>query len=289
MKNLKTEVMSKNSQILVIDFMNQAHRARSGFQMGPAPVVFNFFRQFKALVDEFKPNRVYVVLEGRPVKRYELLPEYKATRKIAEDDPKYAELQRFFGQKEQIVDLLSKYFPVSVVRHPTSECDDTIANLVRRSSTAVPWVIASSDTDFIQLLQERDNLKLYNPVRKAYVDAPDYPYVTWKALRGDATDNVPGIPGVGDKTAEKLASDPDLLSEFLSKPEVAPLFERNYGLINFMEWSDEEREMMTSSAPTKDWDTVKTVFENYGFGSIVKDESWRKFTQTFDALWGSNV
>jgi len=275
--------------ILCVDFMNQCHRARSGFKLGPAPVVFNFFRQFKALVDEFKPNRVYVVLEGRPVKRHEALSAYKANRVISEDDPRRSELLKFFAQKDSIVELLVKYFPVSVVRHPTSECDDTIANLVRRSSTAVPWVIASSDTDFIQLLQERDNLKLYNPVRKAYVDAPDYPYVTWKALRGDATDNVPGIPGVGDKTAEKLASDPDLLSEFLSKPEVAPLFERNYGLINFMEWSDEEREMMTSSAPTKDWDTVKTVFENYGFGSIVKDESWRKFTQTFDALWGSNV
>lgn len=269
--------------------MNQCHRARSGFKLGPAPVVFNFFRQFKALVDEFKPSRVYVVLEGRPVKRHEALAEYKANRVISEDDPRRSELLKFFAQKDSIVELLVKYFPVSVVRHPTSECDDTIANLVRRSSTAVPWVIASSDTDFIQLLQERDNLKLYNPVRKAYVEAPDYPYVTWKALRGDASDNVPGIPGVGDKTAEKLASDPDLLSEFLSKPEVAPLFERNYGLINFMEWSDEEREMMTSSAPTKDWDTVKTVFENYGFGSIVKDESWSKFTQTFDALWGSNI
>lgn len=268
--------------------MNQCHRARSGFKMGPAPVVFNFFRQFKALVDEFKPNRIYVVLEGRPVKRHEALSEYKANRIVAENDPKHAELMKFFSQKDVIVDLLTKYFPVSVVRHPTSECDDTIANLVRRSSTAIPWVIASSDTDFIQLLQERDNLKLYNPVRKEFVEAPDYPYVTWKALRGDATDNVPGIPGVGDKTAEKLASDPDLLSEFLSKPSVAPLFERNYELISFMEWSDEDREMMTSSAPSKDWQSVKTVFENYGFSSIVKDEAWAKFTKTFDALWGSD-
>ena len=272
--------------ILCIDFMNQCHRARSGFKLGPAPVVFNFFRQFKALVDEFNPNRVYVVLEGRPVKRHEALAEYKANRVIAEDDPRREELLKFFAQKDVIVDLLTKHFPVSVVRHPTSECDDTIANLVRRSSTAIPWVIASSDTDFIQLLQERDNLRLYNPVRKEFVEAPDYPYVTWKALRGDATDNIPGIPGVGDKTAEKLASDPDLLSAFLNKPEIAPIFERNYELISFMEWSDEDRSLMTSSTPAKDWQTVKSVFENYGFSSIVKDESWSKFVKTFDVLWG---
>lgn len=272
--------------ILCIDFMNQVHRARSGFKLGPAPVVFNFFRQFKALVDEFKPNRVYVVLEGRPVKRHEALSEYKANRIVEEDDPKYKELQKVFAQKDVIVDLLNKHFPVSVVRHPTSECDDTIANLVLRSSTAIPWVIASSDTDFIQLLQERDNLKLYNPVRKEFVKAPDYPYVTWKALRGDATDNIPGIPGVGDKTAEKLASDPELLAEFLSKPETASIFTRNYELINFMEWSDEEREMMTSSSPMKNWDVVKGVFQDYGFSSLVKEETWQKFTGAFEHLWG---
>jgi len=272
--------------ILCIDFMNQCHRARSGFKMGPAPVVFNFFRQFKALVDEFKPNRVYVVLEGCPVKRHETLSEYKANRIVAENDPKHSELMKFFSQKDVIVDLLTKYFPVSVVRHPTSECDDTIANLVKRSSTAIPWVIVSSDTDFIQLLQEKDNLKLYNPVRKEFVKSPDYPYVTWKALRGDATDNISGIPGVGDKTAEKLASDPDILAEFLAKPGVAALFERNYDLISFMEWSETDRDLMTSSDPTKDWQSVRSIFENYGFSSIVKDEAWLKFIKTFDVLWG---
>lgn len=266
--------------------MNQCHRARSGFLMGPAPVVYNFFRQFKALVDQFNPTRVYVVLEGRPVKRHEALTEYKANRIVEADDPKYAELQKFFSQKEVIVELLSKYFPVSVVRHPTSECDDTIANLVKRSSSAVPWVIASSDTDFIQLLQEKDNLKLYNPVRKEFVKAPDYPYVTWKALRGDATDNIPGIAGVGDKTAEKLASDPEKLSEFLSRPEVASIFTRNYDLINFMEWSDEERDQMTSSSPSKNWANVRTAFEEFGFKSITKDDSWEKFIGSFEHLWG---
>jgi len=266
--------------------MNQCHRARSGFLMGPAPVVYNFFRQFKELVDQFNPTRVYVVLEGRPVKRHEALAEYKANRIVEADDPKYVELQKFFSQKEVIVELLSNYFPVSVVRHPTSECDDTIANLVKRSSSAVPWVIVSSDTDFIQLLQEKDNLKLYNPVRKEFVKAPDYPYVTWKALRGDATDNIPGITGVGDKTAEKLASDPEKLSEFLSRPEVASIFTRNYDLINFMEWTDEERGQMTSSSPSKNWANVRTAFEEFGFKSITKDGSWEKFTGSFEHLWG---
>ena len=275
--------------ILAIDFMNIAHRARSGFKLGPAPVVFNFFRQFKSLIDRFKPNRVYVVLEGKPIQRYEALAEYKANRKVEADDPRAEELAQFFKQKDVIVDLLTKYFPVSVVRHPTSECDDTIANLIRTSSTAVDWVIVSSDTDFTQVLHDRPNVRLYNPVQDKFVEAPtDYDYCVWKALRGDATDNIPGIPGVGDKTAAKLASDPNLLAEFIYRPEVKPIFERNYNLVRFQEWSEEERLQMTSSSPTADWDAIKSVFEGYGFNSMVKDGSWQKYVSSFENLWGNN-
>jgi DNA polymerase-1 len=255
--------------------------------MGPAPVVFNFFRQFKSLIDEFKPSRVYVVLEGHPVKRYELLSEYKATRKIDESDPKYEELQKFFKQKNEIVDLLSKRFPVSVVRHSTSECDDTIYNLINRSSTAIPWTVVSNDTDFIQLIQEFSHVKVWNPIKKQFLEAPDaYDYVTWKSLRGDGSDNIPGIPGVGDKTAAELAENPDKLQEFLSDSSNASQFERNYNLISFRKWSEEERMEMTSSSPEKNWDDVKDFFSGYGFNSIVKEDSWKKFVDSFDPMWG---
>ena len=274
--------------ILCIDFMNQCHRARSGFQVGPAPVVFNFFRQFKSLVDQFKPNRVYVVLAGRPVKRYELLPEYKATRRVEEDDPKYAELQKFFKQKDHIVDLLTKHFPVSVVRHPTSECDDTIYNLIDRSTTAVPWTVVSNDSDFTQLIQKYSHVKVWNPIKKEYLEAPeDYDYITWKSLRGDGSDNIPGIPGIGDKTAADLATDPDKLARFLSDPNNAAQFQRNYELISFKEWTEGERMEMTSSSPICNWDAVKVAFDVYGFKSIVKEEAWNKFIGSFSSLWGS--
>ena len=275
--------------ILAIDFMNQAHRARSGFQLGPAPVVYNFFRQFKSLVDKFKPARIYIGLEGRPVHRYEALSEYKANRKIEPDDPRAKELEKFFKQKDVIVDLLQKHFPVSVVRHPTCECDDTLANLVKRSSATVDWILVSSDTDFIQLLQDHSNLKLYNPVQKKFVEAPEYDYVVWKSLRGDATDNIPGIPGIGDKTAEKIAIDSVLFKEYVSKPEAESIFSRNYDLIKLKEWSEDEAVQMTSSTPSKNWDSVKEVFAGYGFNSMVKEGSWEKFTTSFNSLWASNI
>ena len=272
--------------ILCIDFMNMAHRARSGFTSGEHAVVYNFFRQFKALVDQFKPNRVYLALEGRPVHRHEAMVEYKANRVMVEDDPRREELMKFFKQKDTILKLLSENFPVSCVRHPTSEADDTIYNLIKTSSTAVPWTIVSSDTDFIQALQEFPHISLYNPVKKYFVNSPDHPYITWKALRGDPSDNIPGIPGVGDKTAEKLACDPEALADFLSDPLKAEVFQRNYDLISFRSWSDEERMEMTSSSPKKDWNSVRTVFTDMGFQSITKDGSWEKFVSPFESLWG---
>ncbi len=272
--------------ILVVDFMNMCHRAKSGFLMGPAPVVYNFFRQFKALIDQFEPTQVYVVLEGRPVKRYELLPEYKANRKVKEDDPKYVELQKFFRQKDEIVELLSNNFPVSVVRHETSECDDTIYNLIKKSAAVESWVVVSNDSDFTQLLQEFNHVKVWNPMKKEYVVAPqNYDYVTWKSLRGDDSDNIPGILGIGDKKAAVLASDPDKLLKFLSNPDNANVFLRNHNLISFCSWSTSERMEMTSTSPEKCWTIVKSSFDGHGFKSLTNEVSWAKFTRSFERLW----
>jgi len=272
-------------QILVIDFMNLCHRARSGFLMGPAPVVYNFFRQFKSLVDQFKPDKIYVVLEGRPTHRYQLLPEYKATRKVDEDDPKYVELQKFFKQKDEIVELLSTRFPVSVVRYGTSECDDTIYNLIKHSSAEIPLTVVSNDSDFIQLLQEFNHVKIWNPMKKEYVIAPEnYDYVTWKSLRGDSADNIPGVPGIGDKRAADLAADPDKLSTFLSNPIHAEIFSRNHDLISFKSWSNDERLEMTSTYPTSEWNEVKIAFDRHGFKSLTQEGNWEKFVGSFERL-----
>jgi 5'-3' exonuclease len=275
----------KSMTILALDFMNLAHRARSGFQAGDHAVVFNFFRQFKSLVDQFKPSRVYIILEGKPVDRYELLAEYKANRKVAEDDPRRKELDSFFRQKDVILELL-KYFPACVAKHPRYECDDTIANLAKHSWTTVPWTIVSSDTDFTQLLNTCEHVSIWNPVKKEYVATPDYDYVTWKSLKGDSSDNIPGIPGCGEVTATKLVSDPEALEKYLQDPARAEVFARNYELISFREWTDEDRQGMTSSVGTKDWSAVLAKFEEFGFKSITKPESWTKFVSAFEHLWG---
>lgn len=279
-------------KILCIDGFNFLHRARAGFNMGDYPVVFNFFRNLRAQIELHKPTRVYFVLEGHPHRRYDLLPEYKANRRIEGDitDPavakKRAELESFFRQTDLIIELLKKYFPISVVRHPEYECDDVIYNLIKQSSTAVPWVVVSNDTDFTQLLNEFNHVKVYNPMSKTYVEEPPFDYVTWKALRGDGSDNIPGLPGIGDKTAEDLVNDPDKLKALFQNQELAKMFLRNHQLIKFPTWSEVDSLQMTCSQPVRDWDSVAQKFEEWLFRSMLKEGAWQKYTGTFEQLWG---
>lgn len=283
---------------LIIDGHNFMHRARAGFQLGDYSIVFNFFRNLRALVEMHAPSRVVFVLEGHPKKRYEMMPEYKANRKIEvtgdgeavnpKDEKRLEDMKNFFRQKELIVDLLKKHFPVSVVRHPDHECDDVIYNLIRKSTTAIPWIVASNDSDFTQLLNEFNHVKLYNPMTKSFVEAPQYDYISWKALRGDGSDNIPGIPGIGDKRAQELleSKGSGLRDFFEANPGAAEQFNRNYELIKFHTWTDEEGNAMTSSEPSRDWDAVAAKFAEWDFKSILKDKSWDKFRSTFEPLWG---
>jgi len=275
--------------ILCIDGSNFLHRSRAGLNVGDHYVCFNFFRSLRAIVGMFEPNRVYFVLDGAPVQRRNVFPDYKANRKIdAADTTRIEEMQRFYAQCNLIIELLRKRFPVSVVHHADHEADDIIYNLIKRGSKGIDWTVASNDSDFIQLLDNFENVSVYNPMKKKYVFAPTYDYVLWKSLRGDPSDNIPGIPGIGDKRAEKLVSDLSVMKKFLSEsPSRASDFARNHDLIKFIDISIEDMSKMTSSEPTRDWDDVRAQFDEWKFASITNEESWKKFVTTFDVLWNS--
>lgn len=274
--------------VLVIDGQNFLHRARVGPQTDVS-VVQNFFRQLKAIVEQFEPSRVYFTREGRPVRQLEAIPEYKANRVIDTSTPKGIErkaiIDRFLAQAIEAVAYLAAWFPVSVMRHPHHEADDLVYSLVANASSAADFVIVSTDTDFIQVLQEFKNVRLYNPTTKSYVSAPEYDYVYWKALRGDATDNVSGLPGVegDDRLAALLLSDASALERLFSAH--GEQFQRNVDAIRLKRFSEAECLDVESSEPTRDWDAVRRAFEARGLSMVVKEPYWSKFVAVFDKLW----
>jgi len=284
-----------NRHVLIIDGMNFLHRARSGFAMGPAPVVYNFMRNFRAIVEQFAPDYIYFVLEGHPQQRIDALPQYKANRQVEADSAAHEEQKKFFKQVDHIIELLGVSFPVRVVRHPELECDDVIYDLVSDPTWIIDdsypdpyelkYTVVSNDSDFTQLLCEFDNVSVYNPMLKKYVEKPDYDYVTWKALRGDGSDNIPGIPGIGDVTATKAMDDPELLREILSRNGAAEIFQRNVNLIKFITIKDTEKGKVEHLGVMwnthKSWEPLRQAFEKYGFQSLLKPEAWQKYIGTF--------
>ena len=267
------------TEILILDAYNLFHRARSGFKAGDYPIIFNFFRGLRPLIEKFKPEHAYLVLEGSPRRRLAECVEYKGNRPKMPSE----EHEAFRRQITKISELVEKYFPISVVHHPYFEADDIINHLAL-SHGPKKTVVVSSDTDFIQML-DVESIQLYNPMKKSFIERVDYDYVSWKALRGDAADNIPGIKGIGDKTAEKLVKDSLLFEKKIGNdPVKLAQYHRNVELIQFHEITDDDLRLLSFSNKDSDWESVKAEFENMEFSSMTNNKAWKKYTSTFSCL-----
>ena len=269
-------------KVILFDGMNLIHRARSGFMKGEDAIVFSFFRSLKPLVEKFQPDKAYFVLEGKPKHRSDLLPEYKAQRSRAPDD--------FWRQANDIRDILGS-LPIIQIRHPDYECDDVIANLAKHHvEEGHDVVVISNDSDFIQLHDCLDNskFKIWNPMRKKFVERPPHNYLEWKSLRGDGADNIPGIKGVGDKTATKFMNNADLKEACLNKPGNREVFERNKKLIEFHWFADTSSDLVNEGSEVKyPVVSMNKVYESFvvrKFGSMINQKYWKKFYAAFEVL-----
>jgi hypothetical protein len=192
-------------------------------------------------------------------------------------------LVSFHRQKNVIIELMENYLPVVCVQHPDYEADDVMAELAHQHE-GDQVALVSGDSDMIQVLQETSWVKLWHPIKKEFLKAPEYNYVSWKALRGDPTDDIPGIPGVGDKTADKLMSDPAAKEEFfLQKAGARDIYSRNLDLVRLHRLGDD---MLTLNVRPGlvDWGELKQAFESFGFKSMLKEKTWNKYVATFECV-----
>jgi len=276
-------------KVLIVDGYNMIHRCRfqwgGGLAKGDNQIVYNFFRTFKATVTQFQPDVVYFPLDGTPKVRLDLDSEYKANRKIDESDPEVVAYWKYFReQKREIIRSLRENYPVRVVYHPENECDDLIYYLVKHHHYNDDVTIVSSDTDFIQILNEfSDNVKLYNPVAKKYRENTPYDYVAWKAMVGDKADNIPGVRGVGKIGAEKILLKKGGLQEKLLSDKFRESYESSYKLIKFLDLKEEESNIMITSSDL-DINAIESDFEMMNFNSMLKADYLESYEQEFSRL-----
>jgi DNA polymerase-1 len=212
-------------RLLIVDGHAYAYRAFHAIRGlrspsgAPTNAIYGFVKMLAKMRVVVGPTHLMVVWDGGlSAERTAVLPEYKAQRPDMPDDLK--------PQLDEIASYLKAAGVASFCRDGV-EADDYIACLARRAADAgMAVVIASADKDFMQLVSAR--VGLLNPgdksetvwtdeqVRAKSGVAPSQ-IVDWLSLMGDSVDNIPGVPGIGPKTAA------DLLNQFGS---VAELFRR---------------------------------------------------------------
>ena len=173
--------------------------------------VFGFTSMLINLVRDQRPDGVVVLFDRpEPTFRHDAVPEYKAQREAAPDI-----LRQQMGLVRQVVNALG----IEVVDLEGYEADDLIATLATRGrDLGLDIVIVTGDRDTYQLVEDPHVAVLYN--RRGVSDYVLYDeagifdrtgvtpaqYPEYAALRGDPSDNLAGVPGVGEKTAAKLIS-----------------------------------------------------------------------------------
>jgi DNA polymerase I len=173
--------------------------------------VYGFTSMLIKLLTEERPDLIAVVFDkGPPTVRLEKDADYKAGRP---DTP--GEFRPQLGLIEEVLDVLR----VPVIHQEGHEADDAIGTLaIRAAERGLEAVIVTADRDFFQLVRPGirvmfnrrgiSDIALFDEaaVEERY-GVPPEKYLDYVALKGDSSDNIPGVPGVGEKTAAKLVQD----------------------------------------------------------------------------------
>ena len=167
--------------------------------------VYGFMNMFTKMLSDEKPTYVAVAFDLKaPTFRHKIYAEYKGTRK-----PMPEELRPQIDLLKDVLRLMG----VCVLEKPGSEADDIIGTIAK--ATDVKTIIITGDKDSFQLVDEQTEVHF---TRRGLTDIDVYDHknfvektgiepwqiIELKALMGDSSDNIPGIPGVGEKTAITL-------------------------------------------------------------------------------------
>ncbi len=209
-RNINTKMKHNHKTLYLVDGSSYLHRAfhairnLSNSKGFPTNAVFGFTNMLLKLIDEKSPQYLAIAFDARgPNFRHEIYKEYKANRPPMPED--------MFLQVPYIKDVISG-MNITALEKEGYEADDiigTISNMAENKGLDV--VIVSGDKDFRQLITEKTSM--WDPMSERLIDQEsikrDYgiepgQMIEVMALSGDSSDNIPGIPGVGEKTALAL-------------------------------------------------------------------------------------
>jgi DNA polymerase-1 len=247
----------------------------------PIGAVMGFCNMLHRLHGDLKASHAAVIFDAaRKTFRNDIYPEYKAHRPPPPDDliPQFA-----------IVKEAARAFGFPSIENMGFEADDLIASYAR-AARAEGWkvVIVSSDKDLMQLMKE--GVGLLDPLKNKVITpadvqekfgVPPEKVIDVQALAGDSTDNVPGAPGIGVKTAAQLINEYGTLEELLARAGEIKQPKRRETLQNFAEQIRISKQLVTlkEDAPlpqpleellvAEDTGQLKAFLEQQGFRNLL--------------------
>jgi len=192
----------------------------------PTAGIFGFTSILLSLIEKEKPEYLAVAFDTGRTFRDDLYPEYKATREKMPED---------LGPQIDRIRQVVRAFGLPIFEAEGFEADDVLGTIAKRAA-AQGWevIILTGDRDLLQLVDDRIRVRLagrslaeaadYTPemVREQYGIGPEQ-FVDYKALVGDKSDNIPGVSGIGEKSAvELLHNHPSLHAIYANLNDVAP-------------------------------------------------------------------
>ena len=170
----------------------------------PTNAVYGVVNMLRSMMRQFASDRIAVIFDAKgKTFRDDMYPEYKANRPPMPDDLRC--------QIEPLHNVI-RAMGLPLISIPGVEADDVIGTLASQASAlGMPVLISTGDKDMAQLVD--DNVTLINTMTNVVMDRegviekfgiPPELIIDYLALMGDKVDNIPGVPGVGDKTATAL-------------------------------------------------------------------------------------
>jgi 5'-3' exonuclease len=225
----------KSAPLLLVDCASLAYRAYHAVPEILAPdgtavnAAYGFINFLGRLIVDRRPSALHVALDAdwRPAFRVEALPTYK-THRVAESEDETDPVE---PQISIVIEVLAAV-GLSTARSEGYEAEDVIASIAARADR--PVEVVTGDRDLFALVADPNVIVLYTlrgvselaHVDAAYVAAkygiPGDRYLDYALLRGDPSDGLPGVAGIGEKTASQLLTRFGSLDAILASPDVSP-------------------------------------------------------------------
>jgi len=245
-----TSSEQQKEQLVLVDGSGYIFRAFHGLPMmnradgTPINAVFGFTKMLMKLSSDLQPSHIAVIFDaGRRTFRNDIYPDYKANRSEPPDElvPQFA-----------LVRDATNALGLPAIEMAGFEADDIIASYARLATEAkMDCVIISSDKDLMQLVNP--HVSMLDPMKQRPIGAdevvekfgvtPDR-VIDVQALAGDSTDNVPGVPGIGVKTAAELINQFGDLDTLLAQAETIKQPKRRENLVSFAEQARISRQLV---------------------------------------------